>query len=90
VAQKHPRESIFFNVYSGGFLYFFQGLEVAVKCLYVNDIGKTWKPELKVDGFNLDQKLYGNILLELKAGSLFYFLINTFEGLKGNNITDRI
>ena len=79
-----------FNTFSGGLIYNYHGLEVMIKCLYVNETGKTWKPELKTDGFLFDRKVYNEILQELKGGSLFNYLITTFEGLKGNNITDRI
>lgn len=89
-AQRHPKECIFFNTYSGGLLYYFHGLEVAIKCLYINDLCKTWKPELNADGFVLDWKLYDEILLELKGGSVFKYVITTFAGLRGSNITDRI
>jgi hypothetical protein len=51
---------------------------VVIRCLYTNDIGKTWRPELSVDGFFLDEKVYADILGELKGGSMFNYLISTF------------
>jgi len=58
--------------------------------LLVNKLGTVWHPELQSIDYQLDVELYHQVEQALKRGNLYYFLIHTFEGLKGNGIHDII
>jgi hypothetical protein len=88
ITQHHLIESLFFNLETGGFIFYHIAIELNIRSFYVNPMGKVWKPEFECREFGFDRQLYQQMWHEFKRGNIFYFLSHNFEGLKGMSIPD--